>query len=172
MNSGTLRSTDLALLLAVWPARHQFSPPFGGSDEPVDPRRFWSLDERHPLAADGVDHRVCPHDHDRLSFPGATIRCVGRAGHGRFAVIDAPALWAGPPDRYRHARPLALVGDRPRVLERAARAPCAALEGRRWHPARPGLRREDGSGHGALAASTLADSGIPAADLHSPGRTT
>ena len=45
-------------------------------------------------------------------------------------LVHAAALRPGPPDRYRHARPLALVGDGPGVLERAARA-----HARRWRVA-------------------------------------
>ena len=47
----------------------------------------------------------------------------------------------------------------------------AALAGRRRHPARPGVHREDGGGDGALAAVALADRRLSAPNLHSPGRT-
>ncbi len=61
---------------------------------------------------------------------------------GRLAPVHAPALRAGALDRYRHAGALALVGDRPGVLERTARAARPAMAGRRRHLGRAGLRRE------------------------------
>ena len=51
------------------------------------------------------------------------------------------------------ARPLALGGGGPGVLERAARAACAAMAGRRRRAARPGFRREDGRRRRACAAA-------------------
>ena len=71
---------DPLTLLYFWPyGRHgiNFHPPLAGPVEPGGSCAFRSLDERHPVAADGIGHRVCPHDHDRLSLPGAALRSAG-----------------------------------------------------------------------------------------------
>ena len=85
-------------------------------------------------------------------------------------LLDAAALRSGPPDRYRHAGPFALGGDRAGILERAARARRSAMAGRRRHPAWPGVHREDGRGHGAPSAALVADRGSVAPIVHAHGR--
>ncbi len=152
--SCSIRST----LLYYWPyGRHgiNFHPPLAGQLNLAAHALFghWMKDIPSRRMASVIEFALTITI--GFHFLARRYGVVGGAGHGRLALVDAPALRPGPPDRHRHAGPLALVGDGPGVLERAARAARPALAGRRRHPARPGLHREDGSGDGALAPVAL-----------------
>ena len=148
------RSRHAALLLALRPVRHQLPSSAGRPVEPGDACGLRLLDEGHPGAADGLGHRVRADDHDRLfgflaRRYGAWVGLVAAGSlllmprlYGQAHLIDTDTpgllLWA--------ATALAFW----KGLHERTRT---ALAGARRHPARPGVRREDGRGRRAACRS-------------------
>ena len=106
---------------------------------------------------------------DRLRLPGAAVWGGGRPGHGRLAPAHAPALRPGPPDRHRHPGLLLWAATALAFWKGLHEPNGQALAGPGRHPARPGLRREDGGGRRARAAPGLARLAGHFPGLQAPG---
>ena len=147
---------------------HQLSSPAGRPYKFSRTHTFRPLDERHPVAADGIRRRICPYDRDRLSLhvaaygepvglvmAGSLLLMPRLYGQAHLIDTDIPGLllWA--------ATALAFW----KGLHEAG----TAMAGCGRHLAGPGVRRKNGRGHGALAAPALVGDRASAPNLARPG---